>query len=101
MIAQTTFGIGLVLLVLFVVERFAALRRSSRPLLGRLFVNVGMSVLAFAVAMGVGAPYRARGVAVGGAAHARHPLLSGARRNELELLRGLLMVGQAAPDPSA
>jgi len=53
MIDQTASAIGLVLLValLFVIERCAALRRSSRPLLGRLLVNVGMSVLAFAVAM--------------------------------------------------
>jgi sterol desaturase/sphingolipid hydroxylase (fatty acid hydroxylase superfamily) len=58
MIDQTTSAIGLVLLValLFVVERFAALRRSGRPLLGRLLVNVGMSVLAFAVAMVVVRP---------------------------------------------
>lgn len=50
---QTASAIGLVLLValLFVIERRAALRRSSRPLLGRLIVNVGISVLAFAVAM--------------------------------------------------
>jgi sterol desaturase/sphingolipid hydroxylase (fatty acid hydroxylase superfamily) len=50
---QAAFAIALVLVVvlLFLVERFAALRRSSRPLLGRLLVNIGMSVLAFAVAM--------------------------------------------------
>ena len=53
MIDQTASAIGLVLLValLFVIERRAALRRSSRPLLGRLIVNVGLSVLTFAVAM--------------------------------------------------
>src|SRR3989304_277292 len=53
MIDQTASAIGLVLLValLFVIERCAALRRSSRPLLGRLLVDVGISVLAFAVAM--------------------------------------------------
>jgi sterol desaturase/sphingolipid hydroxylase (fatty acid hydroxylase superfamily) len=58
MIDQTAVAIALVLLVvlLFVVERFAALRRSRRPLLGRLLVNIGVSVLAFAVAMVVVRP---------------------------------------------
>jgi sterol desaturase/sphingolipid hydroxylase (fatty acid hydroxylase superfamily) len=53
MIDETASAIGLVLLVglLFAVERLAALRRSSRPLLGRLLVNAGVSTLAFAVAM--------------------------------------------------
>ena len=32
-------------------------------------------------------------------ADARHPPLSGAHRNQLELFRGLLVVGRAAPDP--
>jgi sterol desaturase/sphingolipid hydroxylase (fatty acid hydroxylase superfamily) len=55
---QLTFAIALVVLValLFVIERFVALRRSSRPLLGRLLVNIGLSVLAFAVAMVVVRP---------------------------------------------
>lgn len=50
---QLTFAIAIVVLVglLFVIERFAALRRSRRPLLGRLLVNVSLSALAFAVAM--------------------------------------------------
>ena len=58
MIDRTPPAIGLVLLVtlLFVVERFAPLRRISRPLLGRLLVNVGMSMLVFAVAMVVVRP---------------------------------------------
>lgn len=55
---QLTFAIALVMLVvlLFVVERFVALRRSSRPLLGRLLLNIGLSVLAFAVALVVVRP---------------------------------------------
>ena len=55
---QLTFAIAVMVLVglLFVSERFVALRRSSRPLWGRLLVNVGMSVLAFAVAMAVVRP---------------------------------------------
>ncbi len=53
MIDQTALAIGLIVLValLFLVERIAPLRRSSRPLLGRVLVNVGISALAFAVAM--------------------------------------------------
>ena len=55
---QVTVAIALMVLVglLFVSERFVALRRSSRPLLGRLLVNIGLSVLAFAVAMVVVRP---------------------------------------------
>jgi sterol desaturase/sphingolipid hydroxylase (fatty acid hydroxylase superfamily) len=37
--------------LLFAIERFAALRRGRRPLLGRLLVNAGLSAAAFAVAM--------------------------------------------------
>lgn len=40
-----------VLGLLFVVERYAALRQRIRPLLGRLLVNAGISALAFGVAM--------------------------------------------------
>jgi sterol desaturase/sphingolipid hydroxylase (fatty acid hydroxylase superfamily) len=55
---QVTFAIAVMVLVglLFVIERFVALRPSSRPLWGRLLVNVGMSVLAFTVAMAVVRP---------------------------------------------
>ena len=50
---QLAHAIALAVLVglLFVIERFAALRQIRRPLLGRLLVNVGLSMLAFAVAM--------------------------------------------------
>ena len=41
----------LLLAVLFVCERRVALRQRSRPLLGRLLINVCISALAFAVAM--------------------------------------------------
>ena len=41
----------LILALLFVAERYAALRRRSRPLLGRLLINGSISVLTFAVAM--------------------------------------------------
>jgi sterol desaturase/sphingolipid hydroxylase (fatty acid hydroxylase superfamily) len=53
MVDRTYFAIVLILLfmLLFVVERLVALRRSRRPLLGRLLVNVGISALAFAIAM--------------------------------------------------
>jgi len=53
MIDRTQFAIAVVVLLvlLFVLERHMALRRSRRPLLGRLLVNAGISVLAFAVAM--------------------------------------------------
>jgi sterol desaturase/sphingolipid hydroxylase (fatty acid hydroxylase superfamily) len=37
--------------LLFVLERFAWLRGSSRPLLGRLLINAGVSALAFTTAM--------------------------------------------------
>jgi sterol desaturase/sphingolipid hydroxylase (fatty acid hydroxylase superfamily) len=46
----------LVAALLFVFERFAALRRPKRPLLARLLINAGMSVLAFAAAMFVVRP---------------------------------------------
>lgn len=53
MIDRAVFGIaiGLVLATLFVVERWLPLRLTRRPLLGRLLVNVGISALAFGVAM--------------------------------------------------
>lgn len=44
-------SLGSVLVLLFVIERFVPLRRPSRPLLGRLVVNVCISILAFAAAM--------------------------------------------------
>lgn len=52
MINRATFAIaiGLVLASLFVVERFLRLRASTRPLLGRLLVNLAISALAFATA---------------------------------------------------
>jgi sterol desaturase/sphingolipid hydroxylase (fatty acid hydroxylase superfamily) len=52
------FALALVLVatLLFVLERFAALRRATRPLLARLLVNAGVSVLAFAAAMMVVRP---------------------------------------------
>jgi sterol desaturase/sphingolipid hydroxylase (fatty acid hydroxylase superfamily) len=46
----------LVAVLLFVFERFAALRRASRPLLARLLINAGVSVLAFAAGMVVVRP---------------------------------------------
>ena len=48
---QVTFAVALGVLVglLFGIERVAALRQSTRPLFGRLLVNVGLSALAFAV----------------------------------------------------
>jgi sterol desaturase/sphingolipid hydroxylase (fatty acid hydroxylase superfamily) len=53
MIDRTSFTIvvTLMLATLFVVERFLPLRRATRPLLGRLFVNFAISVLAFVAAM--------------------------------------------------
>lgn len=42
--------------LLFVLERFVALRRRSRPVWRRLLVNAGMSLLAFAVATAVVRP---------------------------------------------
>ena len=47
------FGLALipVAVLLLVFERFAALRRPKRPLLPRLLINAGMSVLAFGAAM--------------------------------------------------
>jgi sterol desaturase/sphingolipid hydroxylase (fatty acid hydroxylase superfamily) len=50
---QFTVAIAVAVLVgvLFAIERFAALRRSRRPLFGRLIVNVSVSALAFAVAV--------------------------------------------------
>jgi sterol desaturase/sphingolipid hydroxylase (fatty acid hydroxylase superfamily) len=52
-IDRTYFGIalGLVVAALFVVERSLPLRSSTRPLVGRLLVNVAISALAFAAAM--------------------------------------------------
>jgi sterol desaturase/sphingolipid hydroxylase (fatty acid hydroxylase superfamily) len=43
-------------LCLFVIERYVWLRRLKRPLLGRLLINAGISVLAFATAMWVVRP---------------------------------------------
>jgi sterol desaturase/sphingolipid hydroxylase (fatty acid hydroxylase superfamily) len=53
MIDRTSFTIVVVLVLatLFVVERFLPLRRGTRPLLGRLFVNFAISALAFATAV--------------------------------------------------
>lgn len=53
MIDRTVFGIaiGLLLATLFVVERFVPLRLRTRPLLGRLLVNLAISALAFGTAM--------------------------------------------------
>jgi len=53
MIDRSHFSIAVVLALaaLFVVERFVPLRTARRPLLGRLLVNLGISVLAFAAAM--------------------------------------------------
>ena len=53
MIDRATFTVvvALLLAVLFVVERFCPLRRARRPLLGRLLVNVVISLLAFAAAV--------------------------------------------------
>lgn len=53
MITRTSFTIvvGLVLAALFIIERFLPLRRAARPLIGRLLVNVAMSVFAFAAAV--------------------------------------------------
>jgi sterol desaturase/sphingolipid hydroxylase (fatty acid hydroxylase superfamily) len=47
------FALALILVaaLLFVLERFAALRRPKRLLLARLLINVGVSVLALATAM--------------------------------------------------
>ena len=49
--ATFTIVIALMLATLFVVERFSPLRLSTRPLLGRLLVNLAISALAFAAAM--------------------------------------------------
>jgi sterol desaturase/sphingolipid hydroxylase (fatty acid hydroxylase superfamily) len=49
--AHSAIALILLLALLFVLERFAELRRRSRPLLDRLLVNVGISALAFAAAM--------------------------------------------------
>jgi sterol desaturase/sphingolipid hydroxylase (fatty acid hydroxylase superfamily) len=53
MIDRTEFAVAVVVLLvlLFVLERHVALRRRRRSLLGRLLVNAGISLLAFAVAM--------------------------------------------------
>ncbi len=52
MINRTQLAITVLLLVgLFALERREALRRSRRPLLGRLLVNAGVSASAFAAAM--------------------------------------------------
>ena len=53
MIDRTPFAVTVVVLLvlLFVLERYVALRRGRRPLLGRLLVNASISLLAFAVAM--------------------------------------------------
>jgi sterol desaturase/sphingolipid hydroxylase (fatty acid hydroxylase superfamily) len=53
MIDRTIFAIaiGLLLATLFVVERFLPLRTGTRPLLGRLVVNLAISALAFGTAM--------------------------------------------------
>jgi sterol desaturase/sphingolipid hydroxylase (fatty acid hydroxylase superfamily) len=53
MIDRTSFTIVIVLMLatLFVAERFLPLRLSTRPILGRLFVNLAISALAFAAAM--------------------------------------------------
>jgi sterol desaturase/sphingolipid hydroxylase (fatty acid hydroxylase superfamily) len=50
---RTSFAIAiaLILATLFVVERSVPLRRGTRPLLGRLLVNVAISALAFGTAM--------------------------------------------------
>ncbi len=48
---QTAVAIIVLLTLLFVLERYAVLRRARRPLLGRLFVNACLSGLTFAVAM--------------------------------------------------
>ena len=47
---QSAVAVAVLLLSLFILERRQALRRSRRPLLGRLIVNAGISVTAFAVA---------------------------------------------------
>lgn len=44
-------ALGVVVGTLFVVERLLPLRRTTRPLLGRLLVNIAVSALAFAAAM--------------------------------------------------
>ena len=53
MIDLTSFAIGVVLVLaaLFVVERLIPLRSGTRPLLGRLLVNLAISASAFAAAM--------------------------------------------------
>src|SRR5918996_41703 len=45
------FALILIAVLLFGFERLASLRRPSRPLLGRLLINAGISALAFAAAM--------------------------------------------------
>jgi sterol desaturase/sphingolipid hydroxylase (fatty acid hydroxylase superfamily) len=47
---QITLGIAALAAALFILERRVALRRSRRPLIGRLCVNAAISALAFAVA---------------------------------------------------
>jgi len=58
MIDEKRFAGVLILLLglLFALERFVALRRYSRPLLGRLLVNFGIAALALAVAMALVRP---------------------------------------------
>src|SRR5918994_2177482 len=50
---RIVFGIAISLLLatLFVVERFVPLRLATRPLIGRIFVNLAISALAFGTAM--------------------------------------------------
>jgi sterol desaturase/sphingolipid hydroxylase (fatty acid hydroxylase superfamily) len=48
---QAILAIAALAAVLFILERFVALRRRRSPLLGRLSVNAAISALAFAVAM--------------------------------------------------
>jgi sterol desaturase/sphingolipid hydroxylase (fatty acid hydroxylase superfamily) len=52
-IDRTSFTIVIVLILatLFVVEQFRPLRLGTRPLIGRLLVNLGISALAFAAAV--------------------------------------------------
>jgi sterol desaturase/sphingolipid hydroxylase (fatty acid hydroxylase superfamily) len=49
--ARFTIVVVLLLATLFTVERFLPLRRTTRPLIGRLLVNLTISVLAFAAAV--------------------------------------------------
>lgn len=45
------FAVGSVALLLFLLERFFPLRKSARPLVARLIVNIALSAAAFGVAI--------------------------------------------------